>query len=161
MDDFRRSVDLLSDWIADYLQHSEKYPVLSQVLPGEIRALLPSHPPAEPESFEQIFRDFKELVLPGVTHWNHPAFFAYFAITGSAPGVLGEMLSAALNINGMLWKTCPASTELEEVALGWLRQMLGLPEGWFGTIMDTASVGSLCAIAAAREALDLQIREKG
>lgn len=160
-DDFLKAATTINEWIADYLEHSEKYPVLPNVKPGDIRNALPSHPPQEQESFEQIWQDFQNIILPGVTHWNHPSFYAYFAITGSAPGVLGEMLSAALNINGMLWKTCPAATELEEVTLGWLREMLGLPSDFFGVIMDTASVASLCALAAARESLGLGIREEG
>ncbi len=161
MDDFRKASEQICDWIDDYLKNSEKYPVLSRVQPGDVRKALPAHPPFKPESFESVMKDFEEIILPGVTHWNHPGFFAYFANTASAPGVLGEMLSAALNVNGMLWRSCPAATELEEVALDWLRQMVGLPAGLFGIIMDTASVGSLCAIAAARESLDLGIREKG
>jgi aromatic-L-amino-acid decarboxylase len=161
MVDYLKAANRLNEWIADYLENSEKYPVLSQVRPGEIRKALPASPPLEAESFEEVLSDFEKILLPGVTHWNHPAFFAYFAITGSVPGVLGETLSAALNINGMLWKTAPASTELEEVVLDWLRQMLGLPGGLFGILMDTASVGSLCAMAAAREALALGIRERG
>ncbi len=161
MDEYGKAAKRLNEWIGEYLKGSEKYPVLSRVKPGEIRSALPAHPPQTAEPFDAIFRDFEQILLPGVTHWNHPAFFAYFAITGSAPGILGETLSAALNINGMLWKTGPASTELEEVTLDWLRQMLGLPQGWFGVMMDTASVGSLCAMAAARESLQLGIRQRG
>lgn len=148
------------DWIQGYFEDAERYPVLSRAQPGQLRSLLPGSPPLEPEPFEAVWEDFQRVVLPAVTHWNHPAFFAYFAITGSAPGVLGEMLSAALNVNGMLWRTCPAATELEQVVLDWLRQMLGLPEQ-FGVIMDTASVATLCAVAAAREALGLEIRTRG
>lgn len=148
-------------WVVEYLEHPERYPVVSPLRPGEIRARLPATPPEEPEPLEAILRDFEEVILPGITHWNHPAFFAYFAITGSAPGILGELLSAALNVNGMLWKTSPAATELEEVVLDWLRQLLGLPEGWFGMVNDTASISTFLALAAARETLDLDIREKG
>jgi aromatic-L-amino-acid/L-tryptophan decarboxylase len=161
MEDFLKNANKITEWIDDYLNDSERYPVLSQVKPGDIRKKLPSAPPEKAESFDSILRDFQEIILPGVTHWNHPAFFAYFAITGSAPGVLGEMLSQALNVNAMLWKTGPAATELEEVCIDWLRQMVGLPAGLFGMIMDTASVGTMCALAAAREKLQLQIREKG
>ncbi|MDR7414878.1 MAG: pyridoxal-dependent decarboxylase [Armatimonadota bacterium] len=157
---FLQGLERLGRWIADYLDHSERYPVLARVRPGEIREKLPPSPPEDPEPFERIFTDFQEILLPGITHWNHPGFFAYFAITGSAPGVLGEVLCAALNVNGMLWRTCPAATELEEVTLDWLRQLLGLPPR-FGIIMDTASVASLCAMAAARESLGLGIREQG
>jgi aromatic-L-amino-acid decarboxylase len=147
-------------WIDEYFREAERHPVLAQVRPGQVREGLPAAPPQHPEPFEAVWQDFQRVILPGVTHWNHPAFFAYFAITGSAPGVLGELVSAALNVNGMLWRTCPAATELEQVVLDWLRQMLGLPPQ-FGVIMDTASVATLCAVAAARESLDLGIRTRG
>ncbi len=150
------------DWVADYLAQPDKYPVLARTTPGKIKQQLPSEPPIDGESMEQILQDFEKIILPGITHWNHPAFFAYFSITGSAPGILAEMLSAALNVNAMLWKTSPAATELEEVVLNWLRQMLGLPTEFMGVIMDTASVSSLCAIIAAREAKgELKIRQEG
>ncbi|HXF81819.1 MAG TPA: pyridoxal-dependent decarboxylase [bacterium] len=149
-------------WIADYLAHPERFPVLARVAPGQIREALPAQPPARGEPMEAILADVERLVLPGITHWNHPSFFAYFAITGSGPGILGELLTAALNVNGMLWKTSPAATELEEAVLDWLRQMVGLPEGFMGIIMDTASVASLCAIAAAREAVsEHRFRDEG
>ena len=141
--------------------HPERYPVLSRMHPGDLRAALPQSAPEHPESFDSMFEDFEKLVVPGVTHWNHPGFMAYFAITGSGPGVLGELLSGALNINAMLWRTGPAATELEEVVMGWLREMVGLPPEFFGVVMDTASTSSLCAIAAAREYAGLHIREKG
>ena len=160
-DSFRRYGYRVVDWIADYLAHSERYPVLSRVAPGAIKAQLPAHPPAEPEPMSQILADFERIIIPGITHWNHPAFFAYFAITGSAPGILGELLTAALNVNGMVWKTSPAATELEEQTLDWLRQMLGLPADFRGVIMDTASMASLVALAAARETLGLNIRRDG
>lgn len=158
--EFASSAEQVVRWIQDYLADAERYPVLARVKPGEVRASLPASPPVEPEPFEAVWEDFQRVVLPGVTHWNHPAFFAYFAITGSAPGVLGELVSAALNVNAMLWRTCPAATELEQVVLDWLRQMLGLPPQ-FGIIMDTASVATLCAVAAARESLGLEIRTRG
>lgn len=152
----------LIDWIADYLVNTEKYPVLARTEPGEIKSQLPDQPPQQAENMETIFQNFEQVILPGITHWNHPAFFAYFSITGSAPGILAELLSAALNINAMLWKTSPAATELEEVVLDWLRQMLGLPPEFVGVIMDTASVSSLCAIIAAREAKgELKVRQEG
>jgi len=147
-------------WIDEYFREAERYPVLAQVRPGQVLERLPAAPPEEPEPFEAVWEDFQRVILPGVTHWNHPAFFAYFAITGSAPGVLGELVSAALNVNAMLWRTCPAATELEQVVLDWLRQMLGLPPQ-FGVLMDTASVATLCAVAAARESLELGIRTRG
>ena len=160
-DSCRRYGYQVVDWIADYLAHSERYPVLSRVAPGTIKAQLPTHPPADPEPMAHILEDFERIIIPGITHWNHPAFFAYFAITGSAPGILGELLTATLNVNGMLWKTSPAVTELEEQTLDWLRQMLGLPGDFRGIIMDTASMASLVALAAAREALGLNIRRDG
>jgi aromatic-L-amino-acid decarboxylase len=160
-DDFRRYGHQLIEWIADYLEHPERYPVLSQVQPGDVKAQLPSTPPVSPATLDAILEDFNTILMPGITHWNHPAFFAYFSITGSEPGILGELLSAALNVNGMLWRTSPAATELEEVVLDWLRQMVGLADGFKGIITDTASISSMLAIAAARESLDLGIREKG
>ena len=148
---FRREAHRLADWIADYLAHSDKFPVLARVRPGEIRSSLPSSAPEQGEPFERIFSDFEQIIVPGITHWNHPGFFAYFAITGSAPGILAEFLSAALNVQAMLWRTSPAATELEEVTLTWLRKLLGLPSSFDGVIYDTASISTLHALAAARE----------
>jgi aromatic-L-amino-acid decarboxylase len=159
--DFRQQAHRLADWIADYLDNPERFPVLSRVRPGEIRDALPAHAPEHGEDFDAIFSDFERIILPGVTHWNHPGFFAYFAITGSAPGVLAEFLSAALNQQAMLWRTSPAATELEEVALGWLRRLIGLPGGFEGVIYDTASVSTLHALAAAREAAVPDVRAAG
>ena len=162
VEDFRRAGVRAIDWIVSFLDHPERYPVLARVAPGELKAALPDSAPEEGEPIDAILDDFEKIILPGVTHWNHPGFFAYFSITGSSPGILGELLSAALNVNGMLWQTSPAATELEEVALDWLRKLLGLPDSFAGVIMDTASVSTLCAIAAARHALsDLAIRERG
>jgi aromatic-L-amino-acid decarboxylase len=160
-DEFRREGHRLVDWIAGYLANVERYPVLSRVSPGDIRRALPEAPPDQGEKFDDIFADFERLILPGITHWNHPGFFAYFAITGSAPGVLAEFLSAALNAQGMLWRTSPSVTELEEVALGWLRQLIGLPPAFEGVIYDTASVSSLHALATAREVACPGVREHG
>jgi len=136
--------------------------VLPRMRPGALRAALPPAPPEAPEPFEAILADFERLVVPATTHWNHPGFLAYFAITGSVPGILGELLAAALNVNGMLWRTGPAATELEQHVLDWLRQLLGLPAGWFGILHDTASTSTFHALAAARE-LDpaLRVREEG
>ena len=158
---FRQSAYHAVDWIADYLEHIERYPVLAQTKPGDIKARLPKSPPENPESFDLIASDFEKIILPGITHWNHSRFFAYFAITGSYAGVIGETLSSALNVNAMLWRASPAATELEETVLGWLRQMVGLPQEFEGVINDTASVSSVSAIAAAREAAGLHIRERG
>jgi aromatic-L-amino-acid decarboxylase len=136
--------------------------VLSRLRPGELREALPAAPPEKGESLPAILADVERQILPGITHWNHPAFFAYFSITSSAPGILGEMISATLNVNGMLWRTSPAATELETVVLDWLRQLLGLPAGLFGVIQDTASASSLVALAAAREAVPgLDARQRG
>ena len=159
--DFRRHGHALVEWIADYLAGPERYPVLSRVAPGDIRRMLPASAPEAGEPFEKIFGDFERVLVPGLTHWNHPGFFAYFAISASAPGVLAEFLSAALNQQAMLWRTSPAATELEEVALGWLRQLLGLPDTFEGVIYDTASVSTLHALAAAREAIVPGVREHG
>jgi aromatic-L-amino-acid/L-tryptophan decarboxylase len=151
-EEFRRYGHRLIDWVADYLSHPERYPVLSQNRPGDVKAALPLAPPEAGESFDAIIEDLDRVIVPGMTHWNHPAFFAYFSISGSAPGILGELLTAAFNVNAMLWRTSPSATELEEVTLGWLRQMIGLPDSFAGVLYDTASISSLCAIAAAREA---------
>jgi aromatic-L-amino-acid/L-tryptophan decarboxylase len=159
-DEFRRHGRRLVDWIADYLEHPA-YPVLSKARPGDIRRALPVAAPERPEAFDDIFKDFERILLPGVTHWNHPGFFAYFAIAGSAPGVLAEFLAAALNVQAMLWRTSPAATELEEVALSWLRDLMGLPATFEGVIYDTASISSLHALAAAREASVPGVRELG
>ncbi|HWF86367.1 MAG TPA: pyridoxal-dependent decarboxylase [Vicinamibacterales bacterium] len=158
---FRRNGHALVDWIAEYLAHPEKYPVLSRVKPGEIAAALPPCAPEEGEPFEAIMADFERVLVPGLTHWNHPGFFAYFAITGSAPGVLADFLSAALNQQAMLWRTSPAATELEQVTLGWLRQLIGLPDTFEGVIYDTASIATMTAIVAAREAAIADVRQKG
>jgi aromatic-L-amino-acid/L-tryptophan decarboxylase len=161
-DEFRAAALRAVDWIGDYLDTIRERPVVSRVSPGDIRRSLPAVPPEEGERLEVIFEDFERLVLPGITHWNHPRFFSYFGTTGSAPGILGELLCAALNVNGMLWLTSPSATEVEEVACDWLRQAIGLPEGFSGVINDTASSSTLYALAAAREALpDLDIRHRG
>ena len=160
--EFRQHGHQLVDWIADFLEHIDHHPVLPGVKPGDVRQQIPKAPPKTGESMNAIFADVDRIIMPGMTHWNHPSFFAYFSITGSGPGILGELLGAAFNINGMLWKSCPASTELEQVTLDWLRQMLGLPEDFRGIIYDTASVSSMHAIAAAREQLaDLNVRQEG
>jgi aromatic-L-amino-acid decarboxylase len=160
-EEFRKYGKEVVDWIADYLKNAEKYPVLSHVKPGDIKKQLPATPPASSEKMETILADFNKIIMPGITHWNHPGFFAYFANSASAPGILGEMLATALNVNGMLWRTSPSATELEEVVTDWLRQMLGLPSGFQGVIIDTASVSTLVALTAAREAIHKQVREEG
>jgi aromatic-L-amino-acid decarboxylase len=151
-DEFRSAGYQAVDWIADYLRDVGNYPVLPSVQPGALIDRLPASGPEQGESIDKIFEDFRTLIVPGVTHWNHPRFFAYFANSASGPGILGEMFAAALNDNHMLWKTGPSATELEQVSLGWLRQWLGLPDEFFGVIHDTASTAGMHAIVAAREA---------
>jgi aromatic-L-amino-acid decarboxylase len=159
---FRKEGYRIVDWISDYLDGGNRdHPVLSRVEPGEVAGKLPDEMPTTGEDPEAVWQDFLDIILPGVTHWNHPGFMAYFGITGSGPGVLGEMLSAALDVNGMLWRTCPSATELELKVLDWLRRGLGLPENFFGFLNDTASISSLLALAAAREAADPEIRRTG
>ena len=159
---FRREGHRMVEWIADYLDGGNRqHPVLSRVEPGEVAARLPNEMPIMAEDPEAVWQDFLDIIMPGVTHWNHPGFLAYFGITGSGPGILGEMLSAALDINGMLWRTCPSATELELKVLDWMRRGLGLPDEFFGFLNDTASISSLLALAAAREATDPEIRHRG
>ncbi|MBZ5636208.1 MAG: aminotransferase class V-fold PLP-dependent enzyme [Acidobacteriia bacterium] len=160
-EEFRASGHQVVDWIADYLRDIRDLPVLPDVQPGELIDALPATGPEHGESMDVILADFRNLIVPGITHWNHPRFFAYFSISASGPGILGEMLAAALNVNHMLWKTSPAATELEQVTLGWLRQWLGLPDSYFGIIHDTASTGSLHAILAARELASPGVRLTG
>lgn len=159
--EFRSALAQVGQWVANYRQHVANYPVLSRIKPGEIRNALPSTPPEQGEPVEDWIRDLDKIVIPGVTHWNHPGFMAYFSLTGSGPGILGELVSGVLNVNGMLWKTSPACTELEEVVLRWYAVSMGLPAEWFGMIMDTASTSTLVALAAAREAAGLNVREEG
>jgi aromatic-L-amino-acid decarboxylase len=160
--EFRKHGYAVIDWIADYLDAPDKWPVLSGAKPGDVRKALPQSPPERGESMDEILGDFQRLIVPNVTHWNHPDFMAYFANSSTAAGVLGEALTAALNVNAMLWRTSPAATELEQLTLDWLRQMLGLPDGLFGEISDTASSNTLYALAAAREMRpELRIREQG
>jgi aromatic-L-amino-acid decarboxylase len=149
--DFRRHAHDVVDWMADYLDGVEEFPVKAQVRPGEIAGRLPQAPPEAAEPMEEILGDFRSLIVPGMTHWQHPKFFAYFQANSSRPSVLAEMLTATLAAQCMIWDTSPAATELEERMMGWLRLMIGLPEGFVGSIQDTASTATLCAILAARE----------
>ena len=149
--DLRRDGQAAVEWVARYLEGMRELPVRAQVSPGDVRGALSASPPEQAEPFEAILRDLDEVIVPGTTHWNHPRFFAYFAITGSEPGILAELLSAAFNVNAMLWRTGPAATELEELVLDWLKQLLGLPENWHGHIEDTASTSTLAGLAAARQ----------
>jgi aromatic-L-amino-acid decarboxylase len=139
------------DWAARYLENVGDYPVLAQVRPGDVRSRLPQSPPEEGEAFADVLRDLDEILLPGITHWQSPRFFAYFAVSASEPGILAELLAATLNSVAFLWRTSPASTELEQLTLDWTAQLLGLPSGWHGHIEDTASTSTIAALAAARE----------
>ncbi len=150
-EEFRSHGHAVVDWISDYLEGVDDYPVLAQVQPRDVRRSLEEVGWGEGEPFSRLMDDFDRIIVPGITHWNHPAFFGYFSITGSGPGILGEMLSAALNVNAMVWKSSPSGTELEEHTLDWLRHLVGLPEAFAGVINDTASSSSLYALAAARE----------
>jgi aromatic-L-amino-acid decarboxylase len=160
-DEFRRHGHQAIDWIAEFLENPSRYPVLPSIKPGQLTDALPAAGPEYGEPMERIAADFERLIVPAMTQWNHPGFLAYFANSATPEGILGELFTAALNGNGMLWKTSPAVTELEQVALRWLRQWSGLPEDWFGLIYDTASTSSMHAIAAAREAADPESRTKG
>jgi aromatic-L-amino-acid decarboxylase len=159
---FRDGMDRVTRWIVHYFNHPDSYPVLAKVRPGEIRSKFPDDCPEHGRPIDDLLGDFEEKILPGVTHWNHPAFYAYFAITGSYPGIIAETLTAALNVNGMLWRTSPSLTEIEELALNYLRQMLALDSIPFAMIVDTASTSSLLAMAAARETIEnLNVRDRG
>ena len=160
-DTFRREAHRVVDWIADYLETLESLPVVPEVEPGEIRDRLPPAPPDEGESFDRILADLDRVIVPGLTHWGHPRFFAWFNSSGSAPGILGEALTAAFNPNCMTWLASPAGTELEEIVVAWLRDMMGLPEEFWGIVNEGASLNGLLALAAARESLDLDVRERG
>jgi aromatic-L-amino-acid decarboxylase len=167
-EEFRRNGRAVVDWIADYMERVETFPVLSPVLPGEIRAKLPPDPPAEGEPFDAVLADVERLILPGITHWQSPNFFAYFPSNNSGPAILGELLSAGLGVQGMLWATSPACTELETHVLDWLAGMLGLPRKFRsdstggGVIQDTASSASLCALLGGRErATGFRVNESG
>lgn len=160
-EEFRRFGHELIDWIADYFENIDQRPVMPAMEPGDLKAQLPTVPPVHGEPMERIIADVDRLIAPALTHWSHPSFFAYFATSTSGPGIFGELLSAAFDNKSMLWRTSPASTELEEVVLDWLRQMMGLDPGMIGIIYDTASVSSMHAIAAAREGVEQRIREEG
>lgn len=149
--EFRCHGENLLNWISAYLTDPRQYPVTPQTNPGDLINALPHAAPTQSEPMEKILADFRQLILPRVTHWNHPRFFAYFSISSSAPGILAELRTAALDVNGMLWKTCPAATELEQVTARWVLDWLGLPTNWFGMIVDTASTAVLQPIVAARE----------
>jgi aromatic-L-amino-acid decarboxylase len=160
-DEFRKYGREVVDWIADYFERIEEFPVLSQIEPGGLKESLPSSPPERGENFSKALADVERLILPAVTHWNHPNFHGLFSTSTSSVGIFGEMLAAAFDMKAMLWRTSPASTELEDVTLDWLRQMLGLPDTFEGIIYDTASVSTMQAIAAARERANVDVRTQG
>jgi aromatic-L-amino-acid/L-tryptophan decarboxylase len=158
---FVSELDAVIAWIDRYFSAEVSYPVLSRVRPGETAAKLPAHAPEEPEPFEAMMADFESVILPGITHWNSPRFFAYFATSAAPIAVAAEALAAALDVKAMLWRTSPSATELEEVTMRWLAELMGLPSDFTGIIYDTASIGGFTALAAARESLDLGVREHG
>jgi aromatic-L-amino-acid decarboxylase len=150
-EDFRRHAHTLVDWMADYLRDVGTLPVTPAVAPGDVRRSVPDAPPLDPEPFEALFDDFRRVIVPGMTHWNHPGWFAYFPGNNSPPSILGEMLTATIGAQCMSWVTSPAATELEQVVMDWLRQMIGLPREYVGVIQDTASTATLVALLSARE----------
>jgi len=150
-EEFRKIGHQLIDWIADYRASVADLPVRSRLEPGAVRAQLPATPPIHPESFDAIFTDLEQMILPGLSHWQHPSFFGYFPSNGELSSVLGDYLSTGLGVLGLSWQSSPALTELEEVVTDWLRQMIGLSESWSGVIQDTASTSTLVALLCARE----------
>jgi aromatic-L-amino-acid decarboxylase len=151
VDNFRKEAHKMVDWIADYYADIERFPVKANIKPGSVFSAIPDSPPSEPEDMKQIFSDFESIIMPGITHWQSPGFFAYFPANTSFPSLLAEMLSSALGAQCMKWETSPAATELEEAVMNWLRKMTGLPANFEGVIQDTASTSTLCAILTARE----------
>ncbi len=151
INDFRKEAHTMVDWMANYLENIKNYPVKSQLLPNEVRNQLPNSAPVHSESMASIFEDFKEIIIPGMTHWQSPNFFAYFPANGSYPSLLAEMLTATLGAQCMVWETSPAAAELEEQVLNWLKEMMGIPQAFYGVIQDTASTATLVALLTARE----------
>src|ERR1700756_2509841 len=160
-EEFRKQLHELADWIADFRENIESLRVAPIEKPGAVREQLPAKPPEDGEPFEKILSDVDRLIVPGMVHWSHPMFLGYFGWTTTAPGILGEILSAPLNVNAMTWRTCPAATELETVVIDWLRQWLGLPNEFGGVVYDTASVGIVHALAVAREQAAPSTRKLG
>src|SRR5213594_1444561 len=160
-EEFRKQLHELADWVADFRENIESLRVAPDEKPGAIRAQLPAQAPEEGESFEKILGDVDRLIVPGMVHWSHPMFLGYFGWTATAPGILGEIISAPLNVNAMTWRTCPAATELETVVIDWLRQWLGVPDEFGGVVYDTASVGIMHALAVAREEAAPSTRKLG
>src|SRR5437899_52817 len=161
IEEFRKQLHQLADWIADFRGKIEALRVAPDSKPGAIRAALPAQPPEQGEPFEKILADVDRVILPGMVHWSHPMFLAYFGWTTTAPGILSEMISAPLNVNAMTWRTCPAATELETLVIDWLRQWMRLPKNFDGVVYDTASVGIMHALAVAREEAAPSTRKLG
>src|SRR5688572_30303713 len=159
--EFRAALHQAATWVADYRSSIGERAISAQGKPGDVAARLPSSIPRMPVPIETVMADFEQLILPNLVHWGHPAFLGYFGSTTTAPGILGEIIAATLNVSAMTWATSPAATELESVVLLWLREMLRLPEEFFGVVYDTASIATLHALAAARESLTLNIRALG
>ncbi len=149
--EFRKAAHELVDWMADYMDNVSKYPVKPNIKPGDIKIQLPSNAPIKAEKFANVFEDFNKIIMPGITHWQHPQFFAYFPSGGSPPSILGEMLSSTLSAQCMIWLTSPSAEELEERMMEWLRDMLGLPKTFTGVIQDSSSSSTLVALLTARE----------
>src|SRR6266699_2344056 len=151
LEEFRKIGYRVVDWIADYRGKVSELPVMACTAPGDVKDRLPSDPPESPESFDQIFRDLDEIILPGLSHWQHPRFFGYFPANSMLASVLGDCLSTGLGVLGLSWQSSPALTELEEVVTDWMRRMMGLSSEWSGVIQDTASTSTLVALVCARE----------
>ncbi|TSA30810.1 MAG: amino acid decarboxylase [Ignavibacteriales bacterium] len=160
-EEFKKYGYELIDWAANYIENVGSFPVLPKIKPGDVKRKLPNHAPQSSEPINKIIEDLDKIILPGTTHWQHPNFMAYFNSTASGPGILAELISATFNVNSMLWKSAPASTELEETVLNWFREIINLPKEFWGIIYDTASVSSMHAIAAARENIGFDIRKNG
>src|SRR6266550_948603 len=160
-EDFRKQLHELADWIADFRQNLGSLPVAPNDKPGAILAALPAEPPKEGEPFEKILGDIDQDIVPGMVHWSHPMFLGYFGWTTTAPAILGEIITAPLNVNAMTWRTCPAATELETVVVDWIRQWVRLPQEFGGVVYDTASVGVMHALAVAREEAAPSVRTRG
>jgi aromatic-L-amino-acid decarboxylase len=160
-DDALQGLDRVTQWVREYFAHPERYRVMPANEPGDVTAMLPEEAPIKGEPFEDIFADFERIIVGGTTHWNHPRFFAYFATSSAPAAIAAETLAATLDVKAMLWRTSPAATELEEVTMRWLGRLLALPDEWTGIIYDTASIAGFTALAAARESLNLAIRERG
>ena len=160
-DVFRQHLHQVADWIADYREHIAERPIAPNAKPGEILAQLDAVPPENAVSLDEIFADIERVIVPGVAHWAHPQFMSYFGCTTTSPGILAEMITAALNVNAMTWRTSPAATELETLVLDWLRQWLGLPNEFAGVVYDTASVSTMHALAVAREEASTSVRTLG